>query len=318
VTDDLMKRGIAALEAGRKAEARTLLVQVLRQDKRNEMAWLWLSGAVDTDAERCACLEGVLALDPHNAVAQRGLEHLLRNTDEPPLRAEPSPAPRSTSIPASRQHLPLAATSGAAQDDEPDPASEPRVEVNPTTHTMKLAHTFVAQTDEDTARSRAATFLEQASYERVEVQPRLRYRRGDRQGWLRLVSPRGWYVEATIQATPLPGQSTSVTVTFDVDITDQSITRTERRFWTTEFDGLGAYVRSGDTSVVTSTKLARASTVQNIVACATVLVLSLGLATGARLLFASRSAFWIGGLLGMAIGIGLAKVWLRLEPGERP
>ena len=59
MTDDLMKQGIAALKAGRKVEARTLLVQVLRQDRRNETAWLWLSGAVDTDAERYACLEEV-------------------------------------------------------------------------------------------------------------------------------------------------------------------------------------------------------------------------------------------------------------------
>ena len=58
-TSDLLKQGIAALKAGRKAEARTLLMQVVEQDERNEMAWLWLSGAVDTDEDRRVCLENV-------------------------------------------------------------------------------------------------------------------------------------------------------------------------------------------------------------------------------------------------------------------
>jgi len=48
-TDDLLKQGIAALKAGHKAEARSLLAKVVEQDERNEAAWLWLSGAVETD-----------------------------------------------------------------------------------------------------------------------------------------------------------------------------------------------------------------------------------------------------------------------------
>ena len=51
-TNDVLKQGIAALNAGRRMEARNLLTQVVQQDDRNEMAWLWLSGAVDTDRER--------------------------------------------------------------------------------------------------------------------------------------------------------------------------------------------------------------------------------------------------------------------------
>ena len=45
MTDEILKQGIAALKAGRKAEARSFLMQVVEQDERNEMAWLWLSGA---------------------------------------------------------------------------------------------------------------------------------------------------------------------------------------------------------------------------------------------------------------------------------
>ncbi|MBN1813114.1 MAG: DUF4352 domain-containing protein [Anaerolineae bacterium] len=77
-TDDLLKRGIAALNAGRKTEARSLLTQVVEQDERNEMGWLWLSGAVDTGEDRRVCLENVLAINPNNGLAQRGLATLQK------------------------------------------------------------------------------------------------------------------------------------------------------------------------------------------------------------------------------------------------
>jgi len=76
-TDDLLQEGIAALNEGRKAQAHNLLMQVVQQDERNEMGWLWLSGAVDTDEGHRICLEKVLAINPNNSVARRELESLL-------------------------------------------------------------------------------------------------------------------------------------------------------------------------------------------------------------------------------------------------
>jgi hypothetical protein len=81
--DKLLKQGIAALKAGRKEEARDLLTQVVEQDERNEMAWLWLSGAVETEEERRICLENVLAINPNNGVAQRGLDRLKKKDASP-------------------------------------------------------------------------------------------------------------------------------------------------------------------------------------------------------------------------------------------
>jgi len=75
-TNDLLKQGIAALKAGQKAEARRLLERVVQQDKNNETAWLWLSGAVDTDRERIHCLRETLRINPDNQHARRGLEKL--------------------------------------------------------------------------------------------------------------------------------------------------------------------------------------------------------------------------------------------------
>jgi hypothetical protein len=75
-TDDLLQQGVAALKEGRRADARRVLAQVVQQDRQNEAAWLWLSGAVNTDAERRICLENVLAINPNNGIAKRGLERL--------------------------------------------------------------------------------------------------------------------------------------------------------------------------------------------------------------------------------------------------
>ena len=74
--DNLLEQGIAALKARQKNQARQLLSQVVEMDEHNEMAWLWISGAVDTDAERRICLENVLAINPNNGIAKRGLERM--------------------------------------------------------------------------------------------------------------------------------------------------------------------------------------------------------------------------------------------------
>ena len=74
--DTLVAQGIELLQAGDSAAARELLSQAVVFDPRNEKAWLWLAGAVETDKERRICLSHVVALNPYNAVAQRGLERL--------------------------------------------------------------------------------------------------------------------------------------------------------------------------------------------------------------------------------------------------
>lgn len=74
--DDLLKQGIDALNMGQKEKAHSLFMQIVERDKHNEMAWLWLSGTVDTDEDRHICLKNVLVINPDSEVAQRGLEKL--------------------------------------------------------------------------------------------------------------------------------------------------------------------------------------------------------------------------------------------------
>lgn len=74
--DDLIREGIAALKAGRRAEARELLMRATELDQWNEIAWLFLSGAVDSEEEQEICLQNVLEINPNNTRAQEGLRML--------------------------------------------------------------------------------------------------------------------------------------------------------------------------------------------------------------------------------------------------
>ncbi len=73
----LSKQGITALQSGDIMQARELLSQALQIAPADEHAWLWLSGAVTSDAERRYCLERVLAINPAHVHARRGLEQLV-------------------------------------------------------------------------------------------------------------------------------------------------------------------------------------------------------------------------------------------------
>jgi len=68
--------GAVAVRQGRHADAQGLLLQVIEHDEQNELAWLWLSGAMDDPADQQVALENVLALNPSNAAAQQGLDYL--------------------------------------------------------------------------------------------------------------------------------------------------------------------------------------------------------------------------------------------------
>lgn len=90
-TDELLRQGIALVKAGQKPQARTVLEQVVDMDDQNVQAWLWLSACVDTVEDQQVCLENVLALDPGNDKARRGLD-ALKNMNKPRPRV-PESAP---------------------------------------------------------------------------------------------------------------------------------------------------------------------------------------------------------------------------------
>jgi len=85
--DELLRAGIAAAQAGQREKARTLLTRVVEEDDGNAHAWLWLSGVVDSLDNQEVCLQHVVALDPSNKVAQRGLELIRRQRLDTLLQA---------------------------------------------------------------------------------------------------------------------------------------------------------------------------------------------------------------------------------------
>ena len=68
-TGELLQKGIDAAKAKQVAEARSILKRVVELEPRNETAWLWLSGVVETDEQQITCLENVLAINPDNKAA---------------------------------------------------------------------------------------------------------------------------------------------------------------------------------------------------------------------------------------------------------
>jgi len=105
----LLQQGIAAVRVGQKARARELLKQVIGLNRYNELAWLWLSGVIDDLAGRMQCLENVLAVNPDNAAARKGLAQLQAQIAPPEIEPLPSP------------------TRGALYDQSPSPRTKSRM-----------------------------------------------------------------------------------------------------------------------------------------------------------------------------------------------
>jgi hypothetical protein len=72
----LLYEGALAVQEGRHADGQGLLLQVIERDEQNELAWLWLSGAMEDPADQQVALENVLAINSNNQAAQAGLAWL--------------------------------------------------------------------------------------------------------------------------------------------------------------------------------------------------------------------------------------------------
>jgi tetratricopeptide (TPR) repeat protein len=121
---ELLERGIAAAQAGQKEIARQMLGLVIRQDPKNEEAWLWLSTAVYKEDDRIRCLRQVLAINPNNHHAISELEALGAlpppETPPPPVGV---PIPNETAV----EHAQAAAQEIVSQTE--DETEEPLLNV---------------------------------------------------------------------------------------------------------------------------------------------------------------------------------------------
>jgi hypothetical protein len=73
---NLFEHAVEQAKAGRRAEARVLLKEVLEAEPTNEMAWVWYSDCVDTIEERIEALETCARLIPDAKHARAGLTAL--------------------------------------------------------------------------------------------------------------------------------------------------------------------------------------------------------------------------------------------------
>src|SRR3712207_6332499 len=114
--DELVAEGRAALLAGEKARARSLLQIAVRDAPDNVEAWLWLSGTQSRPDEIAYCLSQVLRLDPDNQQAHEGLAWLAET-----FHAGTSEAP------AAQGSVETAAVSSQVEARPQPPAARPAV-----------------------------------------------------------------------------------------------------------------------------------------------------------------------------------------------
>lgn len=67
----MLQAGIKAAQAGNRAEARQLLIQVTEAEPENESAWLWLASISEYPEELLVFLNNILDVNPNN---ERALE----------------------------------------------------------------------------------------------------------------------------------------------------------------------------------------------------------------------------------------------------
>lgn len=77
-TAELLRRGVEAARAGRKPEARELLMQLVELDPRNEVAWGWLAVIMESLDDRIIACENVLTINPTNEKVRTYLSKLLK------------------------------------------------------------------------------------------------------------------------------------------------------------------------------------------------------------------------------------------------
>src|SRR5512141_1108704 len=117
---------ITAIRSGRKEEGRQLLNLLIQQNPNNEMAWLWMSSVVNTDEQRARCLYHVLAINPDNELARRGLQILgIVVSDSRPVRiprdSQPIPVQRPQPETTTPWPVPPAAPTSNPLDTQPLP-----------------------------------------------------------------------------------------------------------------------------------------------------------------------------------------------------
>ena len=97
MTNDLLNQAVAFIKAGNTEKGKQLLITVIRQNPKDENAWLWMSRCVTTAEQKRDCFERVLKINPQNQHAIEGLRKLNNPTlQKPQVKTSVNPKPSNT------------------------------------------------------------------------------------------------------------------------------------------------------------------------------------------------------------------------------
>ena len=82
-----LEQAVALIRAGNIAEARTILIEVLKQNPGNDYAWLCMTLCVTEVEQKRYCFQKVLKINPQNQHAIAGLAR-LNNPVVPPTQPQ--------------------------------------------------------------------------------------------------------------------------------------------------------------------------------------------------------------------------------------
>ncbi|MEI6181368.1 MAG: hypothetical protein WCP31_11475, partial [Chloroflexales bacterium] len=119
--ESILQLGIEAAREGKKEEARQLFRLLTRQEPDNSQGWLWLAGVAENREERQNALERVLAFEPENEMALKGLQALGVRPSSVDSIPDDSPPP-AASVPTPPAPAPI--------DDDPFGDDDPFAELN--------------------------------------------------------------------------------------------------------------------------------------------------------------------------------------------
>lgn len=142
-SSEILQQAAEFIRSGQLAEARTLLVGVVKQDPASDLAWYLLSFAVTDKNQQADCLKRALQINSANQAARARLEKLQSTAQAAPSpavsppavrAAPPPPAPAnasSTPPPASASASDLRTELGLAPAEKRPQAAPPRREASP-------------------------------------------------------------------------------------------------------------------------------------------------------------------------------------------
>jgi hypothetical protein len=89
----LLEQAVSYIKAGNTEGGKQLLIEVLKQNPKDENAWLWMSKCVTSISQKKDCFQKVLQINPNNQYAVEGLRRLDNVQNKKPVGSV-NPAPK--------------------------------------------------------------------------------------------------------------------------------------------------------------------------------------------------------------------------------